>query len=84
MALGVPTLVSIFSSLPETAGGGAFLVDPYRPAELARVMAEVLTDNELHEKLSREGKEQAAKFRWPKTARAILQVLENKHSTKAQ
>ena len=84
MALGVPTLVSIFSSLPETAGGGAVFVDPYRPAELARVMAEVLTDNELHEKLSREGKEQAAKFRWPKTARAILQVLENKHSTKAQ
>jgi len=76
MYCGVPTLVSAITSLPEIVGGSALLIDPYRPRELARVVAEVLRDEKLAATLSHEGREHARRFNWHKTAQDTLRVLE--------
>lgn len=77
MASGVPTLVSLFSSLPELTTDAALFIDPYRPNEIAQVMAEVLRDPKLKEKLVYNGLAQAQKFQWDRAAQNILDILES-------
>jgi len=75
MASGVPTITSNCSSLPEIVGDAAIMVDPYKPDELAWAMEMILTDEKLHQRLSRKGVEQAKKFSWDKCAESTLRVL---------
>lgn len=77
MACGAPTLVSQFASLPEVTAGSALLIDPYRPAEIAQVMTEVLCDRKLQDRLIQDGMSHAKKFQWHVAAQNILKVLEN-------
>lgn len=74
MSRGVPTLTSNVSSLPETAGDAALLVDPTDEAEIAAALQRILTDGDLATDLRERGPRQAAGFSWPATARATLEV----------
>ncbi|MEX2008328.1 MAG: glycosyltransferase family 1 protein [Candidatus Spechtbacterales bacterium] len=76
MYCGVPTLVSAVSSLPEVTAGAAILIDPYRPDELARVMAETLYDERLRARLRVAGMARARTFSWDRAAAQTLDVLE--------
>ena len=76
MACGVPSVVSNRGSLPEVAGGAAVEVDPDRPEEIAAAISRILTDAALRADLSRRGRERAATFSWPRTARATLDVYD--------
>jgi glycosyltransferase involved in cell wall biosynthesis len=76
MACGTPVLTSTASSLPEVAGEAAVLVDPQRPADIARGIIALISDADLREKLIEQGYRQIRKFSWDRAATQILELLE--------
>ena len=72
---GTPVAVSTNSSLPEVMGEAALMVDPNNPAEIAKVMAECLVDENLRTTLISRGKKQAEKFSWERCARQFLSLI---------
>jgi len=68
-ACGTPVLTSNTSSLPEAAGDGALMVDPYDVEELAAGLDRLLTDEPLRHELRERGLAHARQFSWPHTAR---------------
>ncbi len=75
-ASSTPVIAGNHSSLVETVGSAALLVDPYNVAELARAVRAVITDRSLRDRLVTRGRDAAARFRWSDTARQVLGVLE--------
>jgi glycosyltransferase involved in cell wall biosynthesis len=75
MACGVPVLTSNVSALPETAGDAALLVDPLDVQDIAHGIEQILTDEELRERLRKAGPVRAAEFSWEETARRTAEVL---------
>ncbi len=76
MAAGVPVLTSNVSSLPEVAGDAAVLVDPRSPSEIAAGLERLLSSSSLRERLGRQGRERAERFRWQECARRSLAFFE--------
>jgi len=76
MACGSPVVVSNASSLPETTGGAALLVDPDDPASIAEGIACVLDERTLREELIAKGREHAARMNWKRSAGIAMQVYE--------
>ncbi len=74
LSLGIPTVTSNISSLPEVAGNAALLVNPFDVEGLTKAMQTVLSDKTLREQMSRDGKEQARRFSWNETARKTRAV----------
>jgi len=74
MAAGVPVACSRVASLPEVAGDAALLFDPTRPDEMSDVLAQLLGDHELREKLVSRGRLHVERFSWTQTARTTLDV----------
>jgi alpha-1,3-rhamnosyl/mannosyltransferase len=75
MAAGVPVITSNLSSLPEIAGGAAALVDPRSIAEIRGALERLLTSPAMRERLAREGKVQARRFRWENCARESVEFF---------
>ncbi len=75
MACGTPVVASFASSLPEAAGEAALMVDPYNINDIARAMKEILTDENLKNKLVARGLEQVKQFRWEKAAGEYLELF---------
>jgi len=73
-ACGTPVLTSDRSALPEAAGDGALLVDPYDAEGIAEGLHRLLTDGDLREALRRRGLAHAARFTWQKTAAETVSV----------
>jgi len=73
LACGCPVVSSNASSLPEIVGDAALLFDPRDEQALANAMRQALNDPEP---LRTRGPEQAAKFRWQKTARETAAIYE--------
>ncbi|MEB3312417.1 MAG: glycosyltransferase family 1 protein [Snowella sp.] len=74
MTLGAPVITSNTSSLPEVTGDAALLIDPNNFLELAEAMLKVISDRALRDQLTTQGKKQAQKFSWNKTAQDTLTV----------
>ena len=75
LASGAPLVASDRGSLPEVVGEAALLVEPTVDAvELA--LARVLGDPRLAERLRHDGRRQAERFTWERTAAGWLTVLE--------
>jgi glycosyltransferase involved in cell wall biosynthesis len=72
---GTPVIVSTNSSLPEVMGEAALMVDPNNPVEIAKIMAEYLSDENLRATLIEKGKKQAEKFSWDKCANEFLSLI---------
>jgi glycosyltransferase involved in cell wall biosynthesis len=77
MACGCPVVVSNGGACPEIAGGAAVLVDPLKPEQIADGVMSVLNDAALREKLVAAGFQQAKKFNWDDSARAMVRVFES-------
>jgi len=77
MAAGCPVIASFASSLPEVVGDAGLMVDPYNINDMARAMAEILTDKGLRNRLIARGLEQVKKFNWRNTADEYLKILNN-------
>lgn len=71
---GVPVICSNVSSLPEIAGGAAYLVNPENEEEIAAAILKIVEDNSLREKLVEKGKERVKEFSWEKTAEEVIEV----------
>ena len=72
---GLPVITSNVSSLPEVAGDGAVLVDPYNTLEISEAMKKISSDLTFRQSLIEKAKENAKKFSWRKTAQEILSIL---------
>lgn len=73
-ACGCPVITSNISSMPEVAGKGAILVDPYNIDDIVKGMNKI-KKQETRNKLIKLGFENIKRFSWEKTARETLKVL---------
>ncbi len=71
---GVPVACSAAAALPEIAGEGAYLFDPYSVDAIADALKVCLLDMDLRRDLVDKGYRNAARFSWEKTARETLDV----------
>ncbi|MEI6597333.1 MAG: glycosyltransferase, partial [bacterium] len=77
MASGVPVVASYAASLSEVNGDAALMINPYDISDMARAIKEILTDENLRNKLVERGLEHAKKFSWGKTTREYLKIFNN-------
>jgi len=75
MACGTPVITSHTSSLPETVGNAALLINPYNSNDIATALNELSRSDNLRADLVKAGLEQAQKFNWQKAAQKTLEVL---------
>ncbi len=73
---GCPVLTSNVSSMPEVAGKGAVLVDPYSVDDIVKGIERVQGTG-YRVQLINQGLENVRRFSWEKCARETLEVLEN-------
>ena len=76
MACGTPVVALDASSLREVVGEGGVLLDTAEPAAVARSLRAILTDRSLRQRLSERALQQASKFSWDETARAVAEEIE--------
>jgi glycosyltransferase involved in cell wall biosynthesis len=72
MACGVPVLTSDASSMPETAGGAAVLVDPYDVEAIADGMRRIVCDGTLRTALVDRGHARALACSWQQSAAGTI------------
>lgn len=77
MACGVPVVTSNVSSLPETVGDAACLVNPKDYDEIAYAIREVLNDGEKRAELIKKGIQHAAKYTWRHCAEKTFDLYKN-------
>ena len=74
MQCGIPVITSNTSSLPEVVGSEGLMVDPRDHEHLARLIYQLLTDENFREKNCEYNLNRAKDFSWEKTARKTLEV----------
>lgn len=74
-SFGKPVLSSDCSSMPEVAGGGAYLVDPLKEEEITVGMKKLAVDHLLNNQLVKAGREQLKKFSWENAAKETFETL---------
>ena len=72
MALGAPVICADAASLPEVVGDAALLFPAGDAGTLAEVLARMLGDPTLRERLAEAGRARAAQFTWERTAMATV------------
>lgn len=78
LTLGVPVVVSDRGSLPEVVGDAGKLVNPESTESIANGIAEILSlPQNGYNKLIQQGKKQAEKFSWEKTAKETIKILKD-------
>lgn len=76
MALGVPTVVSQVTSLPEVVQDSSIMVDPNSATSIQKGLEQILLKGELREKLIASGKARAKEFNWKISASKVIKELE--------
>lgn len=76
MACGCPVVTTKRASLPEVCGDAALYCEADDPAQIAAAIRTVLTDSQLRDRMSKAGKIRAQQFSWAKTARRMLELLQ--------
>lgn len=74
-ASGIPVITANNSSLTEVGGEAALYFEDENSIQLANKIEEVLSDNNLREKMIKNGEAQMKKFSWEKCARETLAVI---------
>ena len=77
MACKCPVITSLGSSLVETAGDSARLIDPYSTDDLANSLTEVISNPAYSKALADSGLLRASLFSWTKCATTLTQSLLN-------
>ncbi|MBN1299531.1 MAG: glycosyltransferase family 4 protein [Actinobacteria bacterium] len=72
MACGCPVIASNISSLPELCGNAAVLVDPYDKDSISTGILKIIEDDDLKNRLVKEGLERAKLFSWADSAKKYL------------
>lgn len=76
-ALGTPSAVSNVSSIPEVCGEGAFYFNPYDSEEMAKVIANALTDSQSRVKILKNASGRLSELSWKKNASETLALYDN-------
>lgn len=85
MHAGLPVITSNRGALAEVAGDAALLVDPACPEDIAAAMNRVVIDETLYQELKGKGLARAEQFSWRKTAKEILEIVNDlTHTATAQ
>lgn len=74
LSVGVPTITSNISSLPEVAGPDSVLVDPNSVEQIYLAMERVLSDIDLQQTMKAKGLKYAHKFSWNNTSNRTIQL----------
>lgn len=74
MSCGCPVVTSKEGSIPEVVGDAAYYVDAYSVESISSGLKKVVLDENLQNKLSKKGVEQARKFSWQKTANQTMEI----------
>lgn len=82
MSCGTPVLTSNTSSMPEVAGEGALLVDPFHVQEIASMIVRLHQDDELCAAQKEYGLERVKRFSWKKTASQVWEVYSSFNTIK--
>lgn len=77
ISMGIPTITSNISSLPEVGGDACLLVDPNDITQLSQSIHRVLTDTDLRKSMILKGYYQANKFSWELTAQKTIEIYRN-------
>jgi glycosyltransferase involved in cell wall biosynthesis len=75
MACGTPVITSNCSSLPETVGNAAILVDPNKTEALAYEIERVLTNRSLQSELIKKGLSHVRSHTWEKAAAKMVEIF---------
>jgi glycosyltransferase involved in cell wall biosynthesis len=76
MACGTPVITSNISSLPEVAGDGAILINPYSIKDITNALESLIKDESLRMELKQLGIQRASNFTWEKTAQQTMEILQ--------
>ena len=76
MACGCPVIVHNIDAAPEFFGGCALLAKPFDVYDLAGNIYRVLTDDDLKNKMIKNGLERVKQFSWHKTAKTLIKAYE--------
>ncbi|MDR0961034.1 MAG: glycosyltransferase family 4 protein [Mediterranea sp.] len=76
MACGTPVISSNTSAIPEIAGDGALLVDPYQPQAIADALLRLENESEFYQQQMAYGLKRAQKFSWAQTAQAYSTIYQ--------
>ena len=77
MSQGCPVLISNKSALPEINGEAAEYFDPDNKNEIKNSMFKVLSNMNYRNEIIKKGNIHYKKFRWEKTVKEIIKILEN-------
>jgi glycosyltransferase involved in cell wall biosynthesis len=83
MACGAPTIGSNTTSIPEVIGRADALFDPHIPDEIAKKIAEVLSDENFIRSLREHALLQASKFSWDNCAKRAISAFEEVNKRKS-
>lgn len=75
MASGVPVVTSNRTSLPEVAGGAAYLVNPHNVSQIAHGLHTVVVDAQVRDQCIRLGRERARDFSWRRATEVFFSVV---------
>lgn len=76
MSCKTPVVTANTSSMPEVAGDGALLVDPYNPESIADGVQKLLQDKGLQASLVQKGTQRVPLFTWHNNAVQTLNIYE--------
>jgi glycosyltransferase involved in cell wall biosynthesis len=75
MACGTPVLTSNITAMPEVAGHGALLVNPYETDAISHGIETIIQDSTLRQCLISNGLKQSLNYNWDKSAQQIADLL---------
>jgi glycosyltransferase involved in cell wall biosynthesis len=76
MGCGAPVVATHVTSIPEIVGDAGLLGPPRSPGALGDLLARVLDNDRLAERLRERGLERARAFTWERTARALADAVD--------
>ncbi len=74
MACGTPVVTSDTSAMPEIAGEGAILTDPFDPEAIAGEILKLEQDKRFYDRQVEYGLERVKRFSWERTAEQMLKL----------
>jgi glycosyltransferase involved in cell wall biosynthesis len=84
MACGTPVITSNLTSMPEVVGDAGIKINPYSVNEIAEAIYTVISDNDIRNRMVKQGLERVKAFSWERTAREILKILNNTCDTRTR
>lgn len=77
MACGTPVVTSNISAIPEIAGPGAILIDPFNDKEITEQLLKIEKDEAYRTKQIEYGLQRVKQFSWKQTAEKVLELYKS-------